>query len=765
MRFSRRWNFFGTAFPDVGTFRAPSRAGVSWRARSFRFCLAGAAAGLLALAVYALPFPREELDRYPASRVLTDRAGQPLRVWLGPRDLDCRPSYEPEPGDWIAQAIVAAEDQRFWEHPGVDVLALARAVRQNVTARRTVSGASTLSTQVIRLLQPRRRHLGTKLVEAFRALQLERACDKRAILAQYLNRAPFGGNIVGIEAAARRYFGKGAADLSLAEASLLAGLPQSPSRLRPDRHPQRARVRQRYVLERMRACGFITEQERADALAQQVAVRPARQPFRAPHFCAVVGAPARAGTNILVRTTLDAALQRVAEDALRHAAGRMAGRLDGGAVVILDVRTGALRALVGSPDYGARGHGQVNGALAARSAGSTLKPFAYALAMDRGLLAPQSVLADVPALYRDYEPENFDPAFRGPVSAQEALVQSLNLPALEVERRVGQPLFYDTLRALGFDTLSRPAAHYGLGLVLGNGEVRLLDLANAYACLARGGELQPVRVLEEEEPRPARRVFSPEASWLVTEMLSGDERAMDTTGHAADVRLPPLAWKTGTSAGFRDAWTVAYNPDYVIGVWVGHPDGAATDQWVGRKVAVPIVWEIFRRLYPDNDGPWFARPAGLRARAVCATTGCAPGPFCRQRVDDWCIEGVTRHELCRVHRADGSETWPVEIASFLNRQRAPAAARTAAPSPLHITSPAGGSTFRLLPGLAEEVQRLPLEAASSAGGTPLHWFINDRYVGASRPGAPMFWPLQRGTFQIVCSDVQGASDRVRIAVE
>lgn len=753
--FSRRWNFARRVRRD-----GPARPAIT-------LCVILAVA-IAVFLVCLVPFPRERYERYPASRVLTDRAGQPLRVWLGPHDLDCRPSYEPQPGDWIAQAIVAAEDQRFWRHHGVDLLALMRAVRQNVTSLRVVSGASTLSTQVIRLVEPRRRHLGTKLVEAFRALQLERAYDKREILAQYLNRAPFGGNIVGIEAAARRYFGKSAEDLSLAEAALLAGLPQSPARLRPDRHPQRARERQRYVLDRMLACGFITEAERADALAQPVVVRRAGQPFHAPHFTSLMSRPvsgAAGGEGRAIRTTLDPALQRTAEEALRRAATRFGGELDGGAVVIIEVKTAALRALVGSPDFHARGAGQVNGALAARSAGSTLKPFAYALAMDRGLLTPQTALADVPALYRDYKPENFDPVFRGPVPARAALVQSLNLPAIDVERRVGQQVFYDTLRSLGFDTLSRPASHYGLGLVLGNGEVRLLDLAQAYACLAAGGELRPLRMLEDEEPAPGRRVFSEEACWLVGEMLGGDERAMDTTGHAADVRLPPMAWKTGTSAGFRDAWTVAYNPEYVIGVWVGHPDGASSEQWVGRRAAVPIVWEIFRRLYPDNDGPWFARPAGVREREVCAVSGATLGPHCRDHVQDWCIEGVTRREVCTVHRADGREHWPVEIASFLERQRAPRATARGAEAPaLRITSPARGSSYRLLPDLAGDVQRLPLDAVRAGGGT-LHWFVNDRPVGVSRPGAPLFWPLERGVFQVVCSDAVGASDRVQIAVE
>ncbi len=744
-----------------------SRFSNRWKKWAVRLCLSAlAGVGALALAVCWVPFDAAALQQYPSSLMLTDRQGQPLRVWLGPRDLDCRPLYEPQPGDWIAQAMVAAEDQRFWSHHGVDPVALLRAMKQNVTSLRTVSGASTLSTQVIRLMEPRRRNLWAKAVEAFRALQLERHGDKSSILAQYLNRAPFGSNIVGIEAAARRYFGKGAADLSLAEASLLAGLPQSPSRLRPDRYPVRAKKRQQYVLDRMLACGFITSNEYVQAAAQPVLVRPSPYPFRAPHFTELVDQSIGPGTAVTVRTSLDAGLQRVAEESLQRHASVLAGQgIRGGAVVILDVNNSAVRALVGSPDYRERRAGQVNGALAERSAGSTLKPFAFARALDRGQLTPHSVLADVPALFRDYEPENFDPGYRGLVTARDALVLSLNLPALEVEQRIGQPVFYQTLRALGLDTLRQPAAHYGLGLVLGNGEVRLIDLVNAYACLARGGVVQPLRVVDDGSAGEGRRVFSPEACWLVTDMLSGEERAMDTTGHAADVRLPPLAWKTGTSAGFRDAWTIAYNPDYVIGVWVGNPDGAGVDRLVGRKVATPIVWEIFRRLYPDNDGPWFARPAGVVRREVCAVSGAVPGAHCPHRVEDWCLEGVTRQELCSVHRADGQEHWPVEIATFLQQQQTPAASRPARPDPLRIVSPARGSTYRLLESVAAGEQQLPLEAASGVGGERLYWFVNDRYLGESRPGTPAFWPLQRGTFQIVCSDARGSSDRIQIAVE
>jgi len=713
-------------------------------------------------AVRWVPFPADKLARWPAAVILTDRHGEPLRVRLAADGSDCRPGYRPAPEHWIAQAVVAAEDRRFWSHPGVDALALVRAVAQNLASGRRVSGASTISTQVMRLIEPRRRTLVAKAIEAFRALQLERRLGKDEILAQYLDRAPFGGNLVGIEAAARRYFGKGAAQLSLAEAAMLAGLPQSPARLRPDRHPARAKKRQAYVLERMEACGFITARERAAGLAQPLDVRPGRYPFRAPHFCDWVGVPARAGADATVRTTLDAELQRTAEEVLRRRL--QGGSAKSGAVVVLDVQTGAVRAMVGSPDYFAVDRaGQVNGAFAPRAAGSTLKPFAYALALDRGLVTPATMIADVPLRFRDLEPRNFSLDYRGLVGVRDALVQSLNLPAIAIERRVGQARFHAALRELGLATIDRPADHYGLGLVLGNAEVRLLDLANAYACLARGGAWIPVRGVEAAPPAVPRPVFSSAACWLIGDMLGGEERARDATGHAAAVRLPPLAWKTGTSAGLRDAWTVAWNPEYVIGAWVGNPDGSASDELVGRKIATPIAWDLFRRLYPNNQGPWFARPAGVEKRAVCATSGCAPGSHCGPRVETWAIARVSRRELCPVHRAGPAAVWPAEVASFLAR-RAVAAPEEPAEA-VRILSPARGSVYRRLPVGEADAQRLALEAASDRAGETIHWFVDDRSVGQSRPGEKLFWPLARGRHQIACSTARGAGDCVQIAVE
>ncbi len=708
-----------------------------------------------------VPFPDEALAHLPVSVVLADRHGEPLRVRLGAGGFDCRPGYVPDPEDWIVQALVAAEDRRFWDHAGVDPLALLRAVGQNLLHGRRISGASTLSTQVIRMAQPRRRTLSTKAIEAFRAFQMERRYDKRHILAHYLDRAPFGGNIVGIEAAAQRYFGRNAAELSLAEAALLAGLPQSPSRLRPDRHPERAKRRQAYVLDRMEACGFITARQRRDALAQPLDPRPGVYPFRAPHFCDLVGVPAPPSAGGAVRTTLDSGLQSLAEETLRRRLGSLAA--NGGAVVVIEVATGAVRALVGSPDYADPRAGQVNGAIAPRAAGSTLKPFAYALAMDRGLVTPATQLADVPLRFRDFDPRNFSLDFRGLVGTREALVLSLNLPAIEIHRRVGQERLLATLRDLGLTTLDRTPDHYGIGLVLGGAEVRLLELANAYAALARRGDWAPLRFVESAAPPSTRPVFSPEAAWLVGDILSGDERAMDATGHAADVRLPVMAWKTGTSAGLRDAWTVAWNPDVVIGVWVGNADGTASDGLVGRLAATPVAWDLARRLYPGNVGPAFARPPGIVPREACLASGCVPGPHCAHRTEDWAIARVSRHDPCPVHRHGPEPVWPTAVAAFFNRRAAPAEETPSAS--LRILSPARGSVFRQMPDDETTWQRLALDAATDRANETLHWFVNDRPVGQSRSGQPLFWPLEPGTHQIVCATPRGLSDRIQIAVE
>jgi penicillin-binding protein 1C len=737
---------------------------------------------------FACQPPLEEAAHYPAGVILRDRTGQVLRVGLGAGDVDCRPYYQASTDDWIVKAVIAAEDRRFLSHGGADGRALARAAWQNVSSRRRISGASTLTMQTVRLIHPHRRTWFWKMVETVQALRLERVWTKEQILTQYLNRAPFASNLVGIEAASRGWLGKAPQQLNLSEAALLAGLLQSPTRFRPDRYPAAAKKRRAYVLAQMEREGQIDVRARAEASEAVITVRRAPRPFKEPFFCDWVQKSANVISGDTV-TTLDPALQ----DAVRRQAGRQAEAhgVDVAAVV-LEVRTGAVRAMVCSGDYFGRPDGQVNMAAMPRPAGSTLKPFAYALAMDRGLLTPGWVLADVPRRFGNDEPLNFSGSFMGLVTAHEALVLSLNLPAIQVEERVGQTRFYAALRRLGFEALDRPAAHYGLGLVLGNGSVRLIELANAYACLARGGVWQPCRVLEDEgvwmtegktlkaeRPTPNTeggaatkegRIFSEGACWMIAESLSGDERAQDAVGHVAEVGLPRFAWKTGTSSGFRDAWTVAWNPEYVVAVWCGYKSGRrGNESLVGKRMAAPVVWELIRVLYPAGGAPWFQRPDTVATRQVCAVSGQAAGRLCSRCVADWALQQCSSCAICPVHVRDAQGAvrtrWPAEVTAFLE-DRAAQAGGDVSPARvggLKIAAPADGTVCRLVAGM--DAQRIVFKVAGVAAGEPLYWFRNDVLEVSGTGGTPFLWRPVRGTHRFVCADLSGASSAVTVRIE
>jgi penicillin-binding protein 1C len=721
--------------------------------------------GVFAILWMAFPFDQKPLYDIPASIRWCDRDGIPLRIELSEGDFDSLPIYVYKDEDWIAKAVVAAEDQRFWSHAGLDVFAVIRSCKQTMTSMRKVSGASTLSMQLIRMSSPRPRNLKSKGIEAFRALQMEQQLDKEEIISLYLNRAPFGANLIGIESASQRYFSKGAHDLSLGEASLLAGIPQSPTRFNPIRYLDAVKKRQAYVLNRMVACGFITQEQMDNALLQRLRFQQDRYPFLAPHFCDMVSRSSH-GASAEIRTTLDLRMQRALEESLaKYAPNLRKKEIHGMAAVVLDAKTSEVLAMVGSPNFHANMKGaQVNAAVAPRSAGSTLKPFAYAIAMDRGQITPLRMLYDVPQSYSDYDPSNFDKSYRGIVTVRDALIHSLNLPALDVEKQIGQPLFYARLLELGMHTISEPADHYGLGLVLGNAEVSLLDLTNAYACLARGGVYLPTRSIQSAPMASGSQLFSKESSWLISDILGGDERAMDSSGTVADIRIPRLAWKTGTSSGFRDAWTVAYNQDYVIGVWLGNPNGKPSRFLLGSKAATPIVWDICRRIYLSGVGPWFTKPDGIEYREVCAITGQTPSNHCQERIHDHAITGVSRYETCGAHLSGHDAVWPVQVDAFLKSRQD--LGKDTAKNELVMTSPANGSVYRFMPDEHQENhQRIPFAANCGDSAADIHWFVNDRYVGASKSGDPLFWPLSKGVHRVVCSDTGGVSRSVQISVK
>ncbi len=725
----------------------------------FRFALCSLF--VFPLVWWSIPDYRCDLNDFDAVVKIRDRHGRPLREI--PDEVVCDPVPLEQMGEWTAQAVVAFEDKRFFRHGGIDPVAVCRAATHNVVRRRVVSGASTLTTLVVKLTQPRKRNLWTKLVEAHHARQLESHLSKDRILEQYLNRAPFGGNVCGIEAASQRYFGKPARNLSLAESAMLVGLPQSPSLLRPDRHMAKA-VRQRNtVLARMLENRMISPRQYDAAMKQPMAIRRSALPFHAPHFCDYI--LRRYPGQSELDTTLDLRIQHLAERALQRRFEELSGfGVCGGAVVVIDVRTGELSAMVGSPDFwNVPASGQVNGAVARRSPGSTLKPFAYAAAMDQGLCTPATMMADIPMHFAGYTPQNYSLEYGGPVSMRRALVQSLNIPALKCVEQIGLGRFVGQLRQLGLSTIDEPAEHYGLGIVIGGGESTLLDLANAYACLARGGVWRPVRMLQSDPANGSRRIFSEESAYMVADVLGGEERSSELVGHMADAVLPRIGWKTGTSSGHRDAWAVAYNPEYVVGVWLGNPDGAGSDALVGGAAAAPVAGDIFRRLYPQGNSPWYDKPAGVKVRLVCACSGLPPSPDCPSTVPDYHIPRISPVATCGIHR-NGREIWPAAIQAFLER-RGMCATKTGSPvDDLSIVSPVDGETFRLIPSTPGIRQQIRFASAGWNHST-LYWFVDNVLLHVADAGQPVFWPLEKGSHFVACTDGNGHTARIRIVVE
>ena len=486
--------------------------------------------------------------------------------------MDCRPYYTADRSDWIVKALVASEDGTFWTHCGVRPLSALRATCQNLFSGRRVSGASTITMQAVRLITPHPKSLWWKWKEAVLAMKMERSKSKEWIISQYLNRAPFGANFVGVEAAAQGWFGKGAKELGLGEAALLAGMVQAPSRYRPDRHYDLAIKRRDYVLGRMVSLGMITDEQRKAAQSVKPTLCRAPRPFKAPYFCdwamQTLDAEGHGGD---FTTTLNADVQERCERAVNAAAEKGGYSV---AAIVMKAGSGDVIALACSGDYFDGTGGQVNTALAPRPAGSTLKPFLTALALERGVVSPDERLCDVPVAFRGYRPANFDAKYRGLVPVRDALVLSLNIPFVQMLRRVGVGSFGDCLRSLSFRHVDGGDEQFGLGMAIGNVEVTLMELVSAYAAVARGGD----------------GVFSPGACYLVSDMLSGAERAQAALGHVADVETSRFAWKTGTSSAYRDAWTVAWNPEYVVGVWCGHMSGGFGDQsLVGAKAAAPVA--------------------------------------------------------------------------------------------------------------------------------------------------------------------------------
>ncbi|WP_457243740.1 peptidoglycan glycosyltransferase PbpC [Pseudomonas lurida] len=752
----------------------------------------------LADRIWPLPLPKDDL-----ARVVLAEDGTPLWRFADANGVWRYPVQTSEVSPYYLDALLTYEDRWFYQHPGVNPLALARATWQNLSGARVVSGGSTLSMQVARLLDPHSRTFHGKLRQLWRTVQLEWHLSKEEILNLYLNRAPFGGTLQGVAAASWAYLGKSPSQLTHAEAALLAVLPQAPSRLRPDRHPQRAQEARDKVLRRLAEFQVWPHAAVDEALEEPLLLAPRLEPSLAPLLARRLNRP---DSPPLIRTTLDATLQRRLEDLLLGWRARLPEHTSA-AILVVEEETMAVRAYLGSVDINdAKRFGHVDMISALRSPGSTLKPFLYGMALDEGLIHSESLLQDVPRRYGDYRPGNFSMGFTGAAPASTALSSSLNLPAVQLLEAYGPKRFAAEMR-MGGVPLALPAlAEPNLALILGGAGSRLEDLVSGYSAFARDGKSATLR-LQPDDTLRERPLLSPGAAWIVRRILSGQARP-DRDPRAELVQRPVLAWKTGTSYGFRDAWAIGVGPRYLIGVWIGRPDGTPVPGQFGLASAAPLMLQVHDVLTNRDSqrgisAPVKPVPANVGVAAICWPLGqpmSRSDPNCRRQRFAWTLDNTTPPTLQALDqplsvglmesvwvnakglRVDahcpGAERknialWPAPLEPWLPRAerreaRIPAAdpdcppPALAASSPLSIVGVREGDQLRL-PAASQQALRLKISALGGSGrrwwflnGAPLGDSANQDFISASFE--------QLGRYQLSVLDEAGQTARLEFSV-
>lgn len=740
---------------------------------------------LLWLADRLWPLPLKDAEM---TRVVVAEDGTPLwryadgdGVWRYPVTLQ-------QVSPYYLQALLTYEDRWFYRHPGINPLSLARAAWQDLRNGQIVSGGSTLSMQVARLIDPHPRTLAGKLRQVWRTAQLEWHLSKDQILEIYLNRAPYGGTLQGIGAASWTYLGKPPSALTRGEAALLAVLPQAPSRLRPDRYPERAQAARDKVLERLAHYRVWPARQVNEIRQEALWLAPRQVPQLAPLLARRM---TQGNRSQVVTTTLDATLQRRLEELARGWKSQLPEKTSVG-VLVVDHTNMKVRAYLGSLDFNDNGRfGHVDMVAAWRSPGSTLKPFLYGLALDDGLIHAESLLQDVPRRFGDYRPGNFDTGFHGPVSASEALARSLNLPAVQLLEAYGPKRFAANLRNVGVELRLPAHAEPSLALILGGAGARLDQLVAGFSALARQGKVAPLRFT----PRQGlydRQLLSPGAAWIVRRILAGEARPLPDDVLPASV---PLAWKTGTSYGYRDAWAIGVNARYTLGIWVGRPDGTPVAGQFGFATAVPLLNQVNNLLLTSlrqrGQGiPTDPRPASVSRAEICWPGGqplAAGDSNCRQRRLSWILDGTLPPTLsapgqesalgsqplvwlnarglrvaadCPGAVAHRLALWPTPLEPWLppaerRAQRLPAVDPLCPPLPQQEAPPLlmlgirDGAILRRLPGK----NALDLRVSAQGGSGQRWWFLNGQLVGE---GESLLQTLtQPGRYQLSLLDESG----------
>jgi penicillin-binding protein 1C len=752
----------------------------------------------LVIALYAVPLPAHGLGW---SVSVEYRDGQPAHVFLSPDEKWRLPVELARVDPALVRALVALEDKRFWSHHGVDPIAIARAAITDVVHLRRVSGGSTLSMQLARLLEPRRRTIPNKLVDMFRAMQLDARMPKREILEHYLARTPYGRNVEGIESAAWSYFGHGAQHLTPLEIATLLAVPQGPTRFSPSKaNATRLRERRDRILAKLIDAGVFSAADtlaaRAEALAVAPPLRLRPMPREATH--AAIWARGKHPGETRIRTTLDRGAQGVVEKLVGSYGPVLQQRaIHNAAVVVIDHHTREVVALTGNIDFADSKHGgQISMFARPRSPGSTLKPLLYALAIDRGLALPEYLVADVPSEYGTYRPRNFDGDYAGLVTLRESLNRSLNLPFIDLLGKLGVETFIGELQRSGVSHARAMPGEYGLSLIVGGIELTPLEIADLYATLAENGEHRPLRLFASDPIGTPSKIYGPAAAYLTRQALALRDRP-DFPKRRDILRGVPaeIHWKTGTSFGYRDAWAVGSGPTYTAAIWTGNVDQHGSRDLVGSEAAAPLLFDVLEGLADRTHAAVPASPPSeLVEVEVCAYSGHIAGEGCTHRVKALAsVHAVPSapcpyHQVYEVDRATHRAVLPacrdaaadyerksfVVLPSSVNawlaeRNRAipeapvfadGCAMDAGAPT---LVLPSEGQIVTLIPGVPAKNQVVPLQVSTRA--THVTWFVDGELVATAASSERAFWTPTVGTHEVVVADDAGHKARRRLVVQ
>ncbi|XZF12730.1 penicillin-binding protein 1C [Chitinophagaceae bacterium MMS25-I14] len=704
----------------------------------------------------------------------------------------------------LKEAIVFKEDKHFYHHWGVNPLAIGRAIVNNIFHLKRTSGASTITMQVARMLHRKPRTYGNKVVEMFRALQLEKNYNKEEILQLYLNLVPYGSNIQGVKAASLLYFNKTPDQLSLAELTALSIIPNRPNSLVMGKDNDRIVAARNIWLQRFREAHLFSEAQIQDAIHEPLTAHRHDAPNGAPQFAWRMRRSQPSATEI--HTTADAAIQQKAEDIV-HNYSRILGlhNIYNASVFIVDNNTHQVLCYVGSPDFTDRYHqGEVDGVKAIRSPGSALKPLLYGLAFDHGIVTPKTIIADVPVNFKGYAPENYDLAFHGEVSMEDALRQSLNIPAVKTLNELGVPVFTEKMVQAGFSAIWRDRKKMGLSMILGGCGVRLDEMTTLYSSFSNDGQYIPLQWTlpdsvwhDHKKYRPVQKGFeilSPASAYMITQVLSELHRPDLPNLSEGAGNVPHIAWKTGTSYGRKDGWSIGYNKRYTIGVWTGNFSGAGVADLSGAGTATPLLFQLFNAIDRNAGKDWLQAPPDLAFRFVCAKTGKLPNECCTEQVMDYYIPGISKNDICDHMKevwlsADEKFSYCTsclppagyktklypnvspEMAAYNNTHHIvyekipphnPSCTRTFEGQAPVINSLQGGLTYLITD---RGKQQLQLSCATANDVQTVYWYINDHFFQMSKPGEKLFFAPEDPSVKISCTDDKGRNSNITVKIK